>query len=106
MLDGGLASEFRRSSTARVCRTTSKISRSSAAAPDHSSTSDYSQHRHSRSRPGGSAVLVLLENTRTLYPEPRVIQLPATTHFFGSKKECVTVICDEEAPTADQDGPR
>jgi len=37
VLDGGLASEFRRSSassskrkTARVCRTTSKVSRSSA----------------------------------------------------------------------------
>ena len=42
---------------------------------------------------------------RTISPEPGVIQLLATAHFFGSKKERVTVICDTEAPTADQNGP-
>ena len=40
----------------------------------------------------------LLTDTRILYPEPRVIQLPATTHFFGSKSACVTAICDTGAP--------
>jgi hypothetical protein len=45
-----------------------------------------------------------MEN-RTLYPGPRVIQLPATIHFLGSKGGCVTVICDTGAATADQDGP-
>jgi hypothetical protein len=39
-------------------------------------------------------------------PEPGVIRLPATTRFVGSKEECVTVICDTEAPTAGQNGPR
>jgi hypothetical protein len=43
--------------------------------------------------------------TRTISPEPGAIQLPATTHFFGPSKERVTVICDTEAATADQNGP-
>jgi hypothetical protein len=47
-----------------------------------------------------------LNDTGTLYPEPRVIQLPATTHFFRSASDRVTAICDTGAPTADQDGPR
>ena len=32
------------------------------------------------------------------YPGPCVMQLLAMIHFFGSKRECVTVICDTEAP--------
>src|SRR6202158_267603 len=44
--------------------------------------------------------------TRILSPGPRVIPLPATIDFFGSKRESVTVICDTEAPPADQDDPR
>src|SRR6266851_455126 len=48
----------------------------------------------------------LLENTRTLYPEPRVIQLPAAAHLLGAKSLCVTAICDTGAPTADQKSPR
>src|SRR6266566_7510209 len=48
----------------------------------------------------------LLTDTRILYPEPRVIQLPATTHFFGSKSACVTRICDMGGRRDDQDGPR
>jgi hypothetical protein len=34
------------------------------------------------------------------------MQLLAMINFFGSKRECVTVICDTETPPADQDGPR
>jgi hypothetical protein len=56
-------------------------------------------------RPSGVLILVTLEDNGTLSPEPDVIQLLATAHFFGSKKERVTVICDTEAPTADQDAP-
>ena len=37
-------------------------------------------------------------DTRTLYPEPRVIQLPATAHLLGAKSQCVTAICDKRAP--------
>lgn len=51
------------------------------------------------------AILVASKDNGTLYPEPRVIQLPATIHLFGSKKECVTAICDIGGPPADQDGP-
>jgi hypothetical protein len=47
----------------------------------------------------------ILTDTRTNSPEPGAIQLPATAHFFGSKGDRVTVICDTEAPTADQDAP-
>ena len=43
---------------------------------------------------------------RTISPEPGAIQLPATTHFFGPRKERVTAICDTKAETADQGGPR
>jgi hypothetical protein len=46
-----------------------------------------------------------LNDTGTLYPGPRVMQLLAMIHFFGSKRERVTVICDTEAATADQNGP-
>jgi hypothetical protein len=54
----------------------------------------------------GLFILVADErDSGTTYPEPRVIQLPATTHFFGSKGDRVTRICDTEAPTADQDAP-
>ncbi len=41
-------------------------------------------------------------DTRTLYPEPRVIQLPATTHLLGAKSQRVAAICDTGAPTAEQ----
>jgi hypothetical protein len=40
--------------------------------------------------------------TRTISPEPGAIQLPATAHLLASNSEWVTVICDTEAPTADQ----
>jgi hypothetical protein len=72
------------------------------------------QHNGTRSnRPDGSGkdgptcpVRKTFGATRTTYPEPRVIQLPATTHFFGSESDCVTGICDTGAPTAEQDDPR
>ncbi len=35
------------------------------------------------------------------YPEPGVIQLPATAHLLGSNGECLTTICDTGAPTAE-----
>jgi hypothetical protein len=59
-------------------------------------------------RTSGFSILVALEEPgelRTYYPEPPMSQLPATAHFFGSKGDRVTIICDTEALTADQNGP-
>jgi hypothetical protein len=46
-----------------------------------------------------------LNESRTNSPALGVMQLPDTAHFFASKKECVTGICDRGTPTADQNGP-
>ena len=35
-----------------------------------------------------------MKGSGTTYPEPGVVQLPARAHFFGSKGDRVTRICD------------
>jgi len=37
-------------------------------------------------------------DTRTTYPEPGVIQLPARAHLIGLQHDPVTEICDTRAP--------
>jgi hypothetical protein len=45
-------------------------------------------------------------STRTNNPRPRVIQLPATTHFLYVHGQRVTELCDRRAPTAALEQPR
>ena len=45
-------------------------------------------------------------DSRTTYPEPGVIQLPAMAHLLGAKSQRVTAFVTREPPTADQKSPR
>src|SRR5437899_278914 len=49
---------------------------------------------------------LVVKGSGTTYPEPGVIQLPATAHLLGSNGECVTTICDMGGRMNDQNGPR